>query len=47
MLGADRTYPQGVLGGDASKATAELGREVNRIVEARLRRIADGLLKAP
>ncbi|MHB8585355.1 MAG: creatininase family protein [Thermoplasmatota archaeon] len=46
-LGLERDYPDGVIGGDASRASSEIGREVNRIVEDRLVTIAEGLLKAP
>jgi creatinine amidohydrolase len=44
-LGLDREYPLAVLGGDASRATAELGHAVNRYVLDRLTLVAEELLK--
>lgn len=44
-LGLDKHYPQGVLGGDARKATAELGHRVNDHVMRRMEGVLDALMR--
>lgn len=44
--GADKEFPSGVLGGDATRATAEMGHEVNRFVMKRLDEILRALQSA-
>jgi creatinine amidohydrolase len=42
--GLDKHYPSGVLGGDARRATAELGHKVNAHVMRRMEGVLDGLM---
>lgn len=44
-LGLDKHYPSGVLGGDARRATAELGQRVNEHVMRRMEGVLDALMR--